>query len=187
MLSGILGRFGYEADEVAMVGDRIYTDIEMAHNAGAFGVLVLSGETTLEMCQIAEASGTDTLFLTPHLMYWESASELYDRRERKTQYLEEVLEKHPCIDVMHIVLLRQHGDQLVTQHERDDHPCDRQDHRIRQVLDHAEHATVPPLWCLSQLMGDLPGLLVHIGEHGGEIGVDHVLEQVPHPFFDCFE
>ena len=53
MLSGILARFGYEADEVAMVGDRIYTDIEMAHNAGAFGVLVLSGETTLEVCDAA--------------------------------------------------------------------------------------------------------------------------------------
>ena len=53
MLSGILGRFGYESDEVAMVGDRIYTDIEMAHNAGAFGVLVLSGETTLEVCNAA--------------------------------------------------------------------------------------------------------------------------------------
>ena len=53
MLSGILGHFGYEADEVAMVGDRIYTDIEMAHNAGAFGVLVLSGETTLEVCDAA--------------------------------------------------------------------------------------------------------------------------------------
>ena len=53
MLSGILGRFGYKADEVAMVGDRIYTDIEMAHNAGAFGVLVLSGETTLEVCDAA--------------------------------------------------------------------------------------------------------------------------------------
>uniref|UniRef100_UPI0040567901 HAD-IIA family hydrolase n=1 Tax=Alistipes sp. TaxID=1872444 RepID=UPI0040567901 len=53
MLSGILTRFGYEADEIAMVGDRIYTDIEMAHNAGAFGVLVLSGETTLEVCDAA--------------------------------------------------------------------------------------------------------------------------------------
>lgn len=53
MLSGILGRFGYEPSEVAMVGDRIYTDIEMAHNAGAFGVLVLSGETTLEVCDAA--------------------------------------------------------------------------------------------------------------------------------------
>lgn len=53
MLSGILARYGLESDEVAMVGDRIYTDIEMAHNAGAFGVLVLSGETTLEVADAA--------------------------------------------------------------------------------------------------------------------------------------
>ena len=53
MLSGILGRYGLAPDEVAMVGDRIYTDIEMAHNAGAFGVLVLSGETTLEVADAA--------------------------------------------------------------------------------------------------------------------------------------
>ena len=53
MLSGILNRYGMEPDEVAMVGDRIYTDIEMAHNAGAFGVLVLSGETTLEIADQA--------------------------------------------------------------------------------------------------------------------------------------
>jgi NagD protein len=53
MLSGILHRYGYESDEVAMVGDRIYTDIEMAHNAGAFGVLVLSGETTIEVADAA--------------------------------------------------------------------------------------------------------------------------------------
>ena len=31
-----------------MTGDRIYTDTAMAHNAGAVGVLVLSGETTLD-------------------------------------------------------------------------------------------------------------------------------------------
>ena len=36
-----------------MTGDRIYTDIEMAHNAGAFGVLTLSGETTLEVADAA--------------------------------------------------------------------------------------------------------------------------------------
>lgn len=47
MLSGILSRHGLQPDEIAMVGDRIYTDTAMAHNAGAFGVLVLSGETTL--------------------------------------------------------------------------------------------------------------------------------------------
>ena len=37
-----------QPDEIAMVGDRIYTDTAMAHNAGAFGVLTLSGETRLE-------------------------------------------------------------------------------------------------------------------------------------------
>ncbi len=46
MLSGIMERHGLHPDQIAMVGDRIYTDIAMAHNAGAFGVLVLSGETT---------------------------------------------------------------------------------------------------------------------------------------------
>ena len=49
MLSGVQERYGVRADEVAMVGDRIYTDVQMAFNAGAFGVLVLSGETTLQI------------------------------------------------------------------------------------------------------------------------------------------
>ena len=54
MLTGVRQRYGLEAEEIAMVGDRIYTDIEMAHNAGAFGVLVLSGETTDEVAAAAE-------------------------------------------------------------------------------------------------------------------------------------
>lgn len=53
MLTGVQSRYGVEAKEVAMVGDRIYTDIQMAFNAGAMGVLVLSGETTLDI--VAEA------------------------------------------------------------------------------------------------------------------------------------
>ena len=53
MLAGILQRYGLQPDQIAMVGDRIYTDIEMAHNAGAMGVLVLSGETTLEVADRA--------------------------------------------------------------------------------------------------------------------------------------
>lgn len=48
MISGITSRHGLRPDEIAMVGDRIYTDIAMAHNAGALGVLVLTGETTLD-------------------------------------------------------------------------------------------------------------------------------------------
>ena len=54
MLTGVRQRYGLEAEQIAMVGDRIYTDIEMAHNAGAFGVLVLSGETTDEVATAAE-------------------------------------------------------------------------------------------------------------------------------------
>lgn len=53
MLTGIEHRYGLRPEEIIMTGDRIYTDIEMAHNAGAFGVLVLSGETTLEVADAA--------------------------------------------------------------------------------------------------------------------------------------
>ena len=48
MLRGIMDRYGYRPEEIAMCGDRIYTDVAMARNAGALGVLVLSGETTLD-------------------------------------------------------------------------------------------------------------------------------------------
>ena len=48
MLDGIRERLGLAPDQIAMVGDRLYTDIAMARNAGALGVLVLSGESTLE-------------------------------------------------------------------------------------------------------------------------------------------
>ena len=46
MLSGILDRHGLKPAQIAMVGDRIYTDMLMAHRADAFGVLVLTGEAT---------------------------------------------------------------------------------------------------------------------------------------------
>ena len=48
MLTGICRRYNLAPDEIAMCGDRIYTDVATARNAGALGVLVLSGETTLE-------------------------------------------------------------------------------------------------------------------------------------------
>ena len=54
MLSGILSRHGLKPDQIAMVGDRIYTDVAMAHNAKAMGVLVLSGETTLDVADKAD-------------------------------------------------------------------------------------------------------------------------------------
>ena len=60
MLKGIIDRHRLKPEEIAMVGDRIYTDTAMAHNAGAFGVLVLSGETTLETAEkVAEEARTN--------------------------------------------------------------------------------------------------------------------------------
>ena len=53
MLIGIEQQKQLRPEQIAMVGDRIYTDIEMARNAHAFGVLVLSGETTLEVAKAA--------------------------------------------------------------------------------------------------------------------------------------
>lgn len=54
MLFGIQQQRGLKPEEILMVGDRIYTDIAMAFNAGAMGCLVLSGETTMEVAQAAE-------------------------------------------------------------------------------------------------------------------------------------
>ena len=46
MLSGILQRHSLEPENLAMVGDRLYTDMEMARRARALAVLVLTGEAT---------------------------------------------------------------------------------------------------------------------------------------------
>lgn len=48
MLWCIRDKYGLESDEVAMIGDRIYTDVAAGRNAGGLGILVLSGETSLE-------------------------------------------------------------------------------------------------------------------------------------------
>jgi NagD protein len=48
MIRGILHHHGLEPRNLAMVGDRLYTDMAMAHRAGAFGVLVLTGESDAE-------------------------------------------------------------------------------------------------------------------------------------------
>lgn len=71
MLYGIMDKYGLKPEEVAMVGDRIYTDTATAHNAGAFGVLVLSGETTLETAEKVAAdaaSNPDPEFFPPDLI-----------------------------------------------------------------------------------------------------------------------
>jgi HAD superfamily hydrolase (TIGR01450 family) len=46
MLDGIMQRHQLRPQQVAMVGDRLYTDISMARRARVLGVLVLTGEAT---------------------------------------------------------------------------------------------------------------------------------------------
>jgi NagD protein len=48
MLRELCRKHQLGVDEVAMVGDRIYTDVAMAQRAGVLAVLVLSGEATAE-------------------------------------------------------------------------------------------------------------------------------------------
>ncbi len=55
-----MARYGYTKEETAVVGDRIYTDIQSGLNAGVTGVLVLSGETTPEILAQSEVK--------PHLV-----------------------------------------------------------------------------------------------------------------------
>lgn len=54
ILYGVLNSEGLRPEEAAMVGDRLYTDVQTALNAGALGVLVLSGETTAEVAAAAD-------------------------------------------------------------------------------------------------------------------------------------
>ena len=44
---------GLRPEQCAMIGDRLYTDMEMADRAGVHGVLVLSGEATMEELEAA--------------------------------------------------------------------------------------------------------------------------------------
>ena len=46
-----LSRTGLTAGEMAMVGDRLYTDVETGLKSGMLSVLVMSGETTPEMLE----------------------------------------------------------------------------------------------------------------------------------------
>jgi HAD superfamily hydrolase (TIGR01450 family) len=73
MLHGLMRRHGLAATELAMVGDRLYTDVEMARRSGALGVLVLTGEATREDAEKSSA-GPDLIV--------ESIAEFGDRLEQ---------------------------------------------------------------------------------------------------------
>ena len=49
IVEAVLRRTGRAVEELAMVGDRLYTDIETGLRSGMLSILVMSGETTEEM------------------------------------------------------------------------------------------------------------------------------------------
>ena len=49
IVQAALRRTGLAVDQLAMVGDRLYTDIETGLKSGMLSILVMSGETTPEM------------------------------------------------------------------------------------------------------------------------------------------
>lgn len=58
ILLGVLQRRGLSPEQGAMVGDRLYTDVQTALNAGSCGVLVLSGEGTMADVEAAKDKPT---------------------------------------------------------------------------------------------------------------------------------
>ena len=61
IVDAALLRTGYTEKEMAMVGDRLYTDIETGLQNGILSILVMSGETTEEM-RIASKTIPDLVF-----------------------------------------------------------------------------------------------------------------------------
>ena len=49
IVDAVMEKYGLEKEEVAIVGDRLYTDIKTGENAGITSILVLSGETSEKM------------------------------------------------------------------------------------------------------------------------------------------
>ena len=49
-----LQRTGFKLEEMAMVGDRLYTDVATGVNHGMIGILVLSGEATMEDVAVSD-------------------------------------------------------------------------------------------------------------------------------------
>jgi NagD protein len=62
MLDAVLHAHGLASREVAMIGDRLYTDVRMAREAGAIAVLTLTGETKQSgVDRIAETDRPDVV------------------------------------------------------------------------------------------------------------------------------
>ena len=119
----------------------------------------------------------------------------YRHRDRKGMaddpdchpHLEKVFKEHPGVDVVHVVLFRQHGDQLITKYKCDNHTGNRYNDRIGKILYHTVNVPIPALRCLPNLSSNLTGLFIDIGIHCCQVGTYHACQKIPHPFFNRFK
>lgn len=58
MIEEVIKKFGVTKEETVVIGDRIYTDIASGVNAGVDTILVLSGETTISVCNASKIKPT---------------------------------------------------------------------------------------------------------------------------------
>ena len=99
-------------------------------------------------------------------------------------HLEEVLEETEAVPVVQIVLLSDHGDQLVAKHEGDYHACNGDDYCLRERADHAEDIAIPALGCLPNLFGDRGCLFIDIHKHGRQVAFDQTDEELTDSLLD---
>lgn len=63
MIEMVMEQMGLAAEEVAVIGDRLYTDIMSAKNARVYSICVLSGETTpADLAALPESEQPDYIF-----------------------------------------------------------------------------------------------------------------------------
>jgi len=62
MVDSVIEKYQVEREKIAMVGDRLYTDVAIGKNAGISSILVLSGETSKEEYENQDKFKADFIF-----------------------------------------------------------------------------------------------------------------------------
>lgn len=101
--------------------------------------------------------------------------------------LEHPLDEHPCVDVVHIVLVNDHTDKLIAEDRRNDQSGNRQDRRLGQTADDGENAGVPCLRRFSHFARDLGNAGVHAIKHTRQIPLNGFDQEFLDPFIDRVE
>lgn len=58
IIDSIIDKYGHKREDIAMVGDRLYTDIKVGENSGISTILVLSGETQMQEYQDSDVTAS---------------------------------------------------------------------------------------------------------------------------------